>query len=403
MAKKLISVWLSLTILIFSSISIYADEVIQGDFFLKNIVINGENIVNYKLGNPFLIHDGRVYVPMDTETGSILGFEAEMDTESRTLKILKTEPTRTNVQSNPILNNMESVSVSPRYDIAVVAYTEAQNEDAYLAEKQADATKSDQNASERTALQKVWDNLSALKNEDAGSTQNDPPQNQGTGEISVPDLKVVQIELKGQPVLVKNEIVYVPLNAIVSSETLGWTSYYDNYAGVYISTDDGVDAGVYYNAQDAKYYRSLAAYIVNKNPKLTMSQAYEMVKYFEAYGQIYGVDLKLLMAMAECESCYTSDIYNSSNCCGLMQIKVSTGAYYGYTKAQLLQVKPNIQMGAFYISKNLEIFEGDKVKALAAYNAGVYAVQKGNYKTNYANKVISRIYEIESFVDSYAG
>ena len=38
MAKKLLSVWLSLTILIFSSISIYADEVIQGDFFLKNIV-----------------------------------------------------------------------------------------------------------------------------------------------------------------------------------------------------------------------------------------------------------------------------------------------------------------------------------------------------------------------------
>ena len=37
MAKKLLSVWLSLTILIFSSISIYADEVIQGDFFLKNM------------------------------------------------------------------------------------------------------------------------------------------------------------------------------------------------------------------------------------------------------------------------------------------------------------------------------------------------------------------------------
>lgn len=403
MAKKLISVWLSLTILIFSSISIYADEVIQGDFFLKNIVINGENIVNYKLGNPFLIHDGRVYVPMDTETGSILGFEAEMDTESRTLKILKTEPTRTDVYSNPILNNLDSVSVSPRYDITVVTYTEAQNEDAYLAEgKQADATKSDQNASQK-ALQKVWNNLGASKNEDAGKSQSRLAQNQGTGEISVPDLKAVQIELKGQPVLVKNEIVYVPLNAIVSSETLGWTSYYDGYAGVYISTDDGVDAGVYYSAQDAKYYRSLAAYIVNKNPKLTMSQAYEMVKYFEAYGQIYGVDLKLLMAMAECESCYTSDICNSSNCCGLMQIKVSTGAYYGYSKSQLLQVKPNIQMGAFYISKNLEIFEGDMVKALAAYNAGVYAVQKGNYKTVYADRVISRIYKIESFVDSYAG
>ena len=47
--ESLYLLWLSLTILIFSSISIYADEVIQGDFFLKNIVINGENIVNYQL------------------------------------------------------------------------------------------------------------------------------------------------------------------------------------------------------------------------------------------------------------------------------------------------------------------------------------------------------------------
>ena len=69
MAKKLLSVWLSLTILIFSSISIYADEVIQGDFFLKNIVINGENIVNYELSNPFLMHNDRLYVPMDSEIG----------------------------------------------------------------------------------------------------------------------------------------------------------------------------------------------------------------------------------------------------------------------------------------------------------------------------------------------
>ena len=76
MAKKLISVWLSLTILLFSSISIYADEeVIQGDFFLKNIVINGENIVNYQLSNPVLFYQDHTYVPMDTEMERILGIE----------------------------------------------------------------------------------------------------------------------------------------------------------------------------------------------------------------------------------------------------------------------------------------------------------------------------------------
>ncbi|MDF2657198.1 MAG: hypothetical protein K0R19_3672, partial [Bacillota bacterium] len=34
MAKKLVSVWLSLTVLLFSSISIYAEENVQGDFFI---------------------------------------------------------------------------------------------------------------------------------------------------------------------------------------------------------------------------------------------------------------------------------------------------------------------------------------------------------------------------------
>lgn len=402
MAKKLISVWLSLTILIFSSISIYADEVIQGDFFLKNIVINGENIVNYKLGNPFLIHKDRLYVPMDTEAGSILGFEAEMDTESRTLKILKTEPTRANVNSNPVMNNMDNFAVTVRNDIQVVAYTEAQKKDAYLAEEQADATKSDQNDDAFATMQKIWNTLSVLGNEDAEDTHSEV-QGQETGEITVPDLQAVQIDLKGQPVLVKNEIVYVPLNAIVSSETLGWSSFYEAYTGVYISTDDGVDAEVYHDPQESNYYKALSAYIVKKNPKLTTFRAHEMVKYFEAYGQIYGIDLKLLMAMAECESNFTPTICNSSNCCGLMQIKVSTGANFGFTKSQLLQVKPNIQMGAIYLSLNLEEFNGDVTKSLAGYNAGTYAVKRGNYSTRYANKVLSRMSQIETFVDSYTG
>ena len=45
MVKKLITVWLSLTILFScSAVSIYADEVIESGYFLKGIIINGENI-----------------------------------------------------------------------------------------------------------------------------------------------------------------------------------------------------------------------------------------------------------------------------------------------------------------------------------------------------------------------
>ena len=372
MAKKLISVWLSLTILIFSTISIYAGEVIQGEFFLKNIVINGENIVNYKLSNPVLFYDDRVYVPMDTEMGRILGFETDVDNESRTLKILKTDIKKTDLSDTYVKNNMDDVEVTVANDYEIVAYTAAQNKDACLTVEQASAA-----ASEKRGFFWGLDSIGRIKSE--------------------------EIDLKGQPVLVRNEIVYVPLNAIVSSETLGWSSYYDAYAGLYISTDDEIDAASYFDAKDALYYKALVAYIVNKNPKLARSTAYEMVKYFEAYGQIYGMDLELLMAQAECESTFQPTIVNSHNCCGLMQIKVSTGNSFGLSKAQLLQVKPNIQMGAIYLANNIETFKGDIVKALSGYNAGTGRVLKGNYSTGYAKKILNRQAGIESFVESYNG
>ena len=54
-----------------------------------------------------------------------------------------------------------------------------------------------------------------------------------------------------QPVLVKDTIVYVPLNAIVSYEPFGWSSYYESYSGVYINTDDEIDAASYFKAADS--------------------------------------------------------------------------------------------------------------------------------------------------------
>ena len=107
------------------------------------------------------------------------------------------------------------------------------------------------------------------------------------------------------------------------------------------------------------------------------------------------------MAMAQTESTFTPDVISSANCRGLMQIKVSTGSAFGFTKEQLLQVKPNIQMGAMYIGNCFKEFNGDSVKALAAYNCGTYAVKKGNYKTGYATKILKRVDNIGSFIASY--
>ena len=387
MAKKLLSVWLSLTILIFSSISIYADEVIQGDFFLKNIVINGENIVNYELSNPFLIHKDRIYVPMDSEIGKIMGFEAEMDNESRTLKILMTEPTQKNLSDGGVKNNLEQIQVTVRTDIQVTAYTEAQNGDASLTNEQANVTGEIKDAAVP----------------DAAGTAGQQEGAEGApeiAEIAVPKLTASQIDLMEQPVLVKDTIVYVPLNAIVSNETSGWSSYYETYSGVYISTDDEIDAASYFNAAQSNSIKGRAAYIVSQNKALTMFEASNMVRYFDAYGRINGVDPMLLMSVANCESMFHPEIINSSSCAGLMQIKVSTGNSYGFSKAQLLQVKPNIQMGSIYLGQALVSFGGDRIKALSSYNWGPGNVKKGSYNTKYANKVLSKYDAIQSFLKS---
>ena len=386
MAKKLLSVWLSLTILIFSSISIYADEVIQGDFFLKNIVINGENIVNYELSNPFLNYKDRIYVPMDTEVGKIMGFEAEMDNESRTLKILMTEPTQKNLSDRGVKNNLEQVQVTVRTDITVTAYTEAQNGDASLTNEQANVTGEITDAGDSGAA-----GAGQQKNAEGASE---------VEEIAVPKLAASQIDLMGQPVLVKDTIVYVPLNAIVSNETFGWSSYYETYSGVYISTDDEIDAASYFNAAHSNSIKGRAAYIVSQNKALTMFEASNMVRYFDAYGRINGVDPMLLMSVANCESMFHPRIINSSNCAGLMQIKVSTGNSYGFSKAQLLQVKPNIQMGSIYLGQALVSFGGDRIKALSSYNWGPGNVKRGSYNTKYANKVLSKYSAINSFLKS---
>jgi fumarate reductase subunit C len=99
MAKKLISVWLSLTILIFSSISIYAEENVKGDFLTRIIVINGEVINNNYLQYPFFIYKDATYFPLTPEIREILGIKAKMDFESRTIKLLKTDPTLVNITS----------------------------------------------------------------------------------------------------------------------------------------------------------------------------------------------------------------------------------------------------------------------------------------------------------------
>jgi soluble lytic murein transglycosylase-like protein len=103
----------------------------------------------------------------------------------------------------------------------------------------------------------------------------------------------------------------------------------------------------------------------------------------------YGLDPKLVSAVAQTESGYRADAVSDSGAVGVMQLMPETAAELGvnnvYDPAQ------NIDGGAKYLKQMMTTFHGDVSKALAAYNAGPQAVKNYNGVPPYA--------ETQNYVD----
>lgn len=375
MAKKLLSVWLSLTILLFSSISIYADENVQGDFFIKNIVINGETIDNNHLQFPFFLFKDTTYIPLTPEMGEILGLKAEMDFESRTLKLMKTEPSMTNISDGWKKNEREDVLTQVFSEAEVLAYE-----------------------LERHSLEDI------IKDDSSDDAETDIRQNaEGTindEAIKIPELSVRAIDLEGLPVLTKGNIVYLPLKTMTGENGFGWDVYYDSYTGVYISTKEGIPAKTYWNEAESKYNKGLVSYIQKYNGNYTVSKAQELVFMFENAAKTYKIDEKILMAVAHKESTFNARSQGGSGSLGMMQVMPSTGARYGLGKEQLLDAETSINFGAMYLSERIAAYGGDLTKGFSAYNQGSVAVNRGSYSTRYASRIIGTVNGINSYLTS---
>ena len=109
----------------------------------------------------------------------------------------------------------------------------------------------------------------------------------------------------------------------------------------------------------------------------------------------YGVDPRLVAAIAEVESNGNQYAISSAGAIGVMQLMPGTANALGvnpYVEAE------NIEGGAKYISQMLTTFNGDVRRAVAAYNAGPGAVQRYggvppySETQNYVRKVID-LYE----------
>lgn len=350
MAKKLISVWLALTIVLFSSISIYADQNVQGDFFFRDVVVNGERIVNYNLQYPFITYNNTTYLPLSTDLGNIFGFVPTMDWESRTLKLVKTEPSQKNLSNNTYKGDNMEIAVQVLTDVQVLAVAEA-----------------------------------------AGEEPGD--------ELEIPEPFIEELLVSEEaPLLAKGKYIFIPLKMMANSEIFQWDLFYDTYFGICISSYPDVPAKTFWNEETALYNKGLYAYIKEYNWGLPVGYAQKLAFTFKRAGDVYKVDEKLLMAVAHKESTFNAGAVSRGGALGMMQIMPSTGERYGLSQTQLLDPKISIHVGAMIISERIKAYGGDVVKGLSAYNQGSVTVNRGSYSTSYASRVLSAHTGVNNFL-----
>ena len=99
--------------------------------------------------------------------------------------------------------------------------------------------------------------------------------------------------------------------------------------------------------------------------------------YVEKYAKEYDLDKNLVYAVIKAESNFAHDAVSGKEAQGLMQIMGTTGEWISekigisdFTQDELKDPKTNIEMGTFYISYLLKMYNGNEKNALCAYNAG---------------------------------
>ncbi|OHD53274.1 MAG: hypothetical protein A2014_05105, partial [Spirochaetes bacterium GWF1_49_6] len=116
--------------------------------------------------------------------------------------------------------------------------------------------------------------------------------------------------------------------------------------------------------------------------------------------QTFGVDESLVKAVIQQESQYNPKAVSKAGAMGMMQLMPQTAEILGVTDP--FDVRQNIFGGTNYLSDMLKQFNGNVVKALAAYNAGPNKVEKAGGVPNieetkdYVNKVMNFYYEYKN-------
>lgn len=98
------------------------------------------------------------------------------------------------------------------------------------------------------------------------------------------------------------------------------------------------------------------------------------------YSRKYDISAELVYGVIRAESKFDKDAVSDKGAIGLMQIMESTGKWaaekIGIENVDLFEPDVNIEIGCFYLSYLLDMYDGNVECALAAYNAGQTNVDK---------------------------
>lgn len=139
---------------------------------------------------------------------------------------------------------------------------------------------------------------------------------------------------------------------------------YRGPAGEVVFTDRKMDDPRYTllsHSRDGQYLGKLST------PATTVSR-HTIETYIAAASQRYAVDSALISAIIEMESGFQPYAISPAGAVGLMQLMPDTAA--GYHIADLMDPQANVDAGVRHVAHLLQMFEGDVVRAVAAYNAG---------------------------------
>lgn len=132
-----------------------------------------------------------------------------------------------------------------------------------------------------------------------------------------------------------------------------------------------------------------------------LSTSSRKAAFFREYGGFinqvslqYGIDSKLIYSVIEVESNYRPYAVSRKGAKGLMQLLPETARSHG--ASDIFDPYTNIEAGVKHLRHLLDYYKGDLTLALAAYNAGVKAVDRSKglppYREtrDYVSKVYSR-------------